>query len=146
VQAVARLAVVVIALVLIGLGAYVVLSTRSVTSSQLVLRPPAVDAGLDARVTSDAGADAFAADAPPIVTTGIVFVRSQPIEAEVWVDGEDFGRTPQELTLTLGDHRLELRTSHMGGSSWHRTLHVTAAHPERVDYFWPLPTPDQSRQ
>jgi hypothetical protein len=141
-----RRAAVAIALVAVGVGAYSFFASSR--PSHVAVRPIAADAstrdaGSDAFVPNDAGRDASVVveATPPPTTAGIVFVRSRPIESEVWIDGEHVGRTPQQVTLAIGEHRLELRVSYMGGSTWHHTLHVSAERSERVDYFWPLPTP-----
>lgn len=39
----------------------------------------------------------------------LVLVSSEPSDAEVWIDGEQRGKTPLELRLLAGAHRLELR-------------------------------------
>ncbi len=40
---------------------------------------------------------------------GIVEVRSDPADAEIWVDGEQQGVTPSELTLSALSHQIEIR-------------------------------------
>ena len=40
---------------------------------------------------------------------GIVEVRSDPSAAEIWVDGEQQGVTPNELTLSALSHQIEIR-------------------------------------
>ena len=42
---------------------------------------------------------------------GIVEVRSDPPDAEIWVDGEQQGVTPNELTLSALSHQIEIRLS-----------------------------------
>ncbi len=42
---------------------------------------------------------------------GIVAVRSDPPDAEIWVDGEQQGVTPNELTLSALSHQIEVRLS-----------------------------------
>jgi formylglycine-generating enzyme required for sulfatase activity len=40
---------------------------------------------------------------------GVVDISSEPSGAEIWVDGENAGATPQQLTLSALPHRIELR-------------------------------------
>jgi formylglycine-generating enzyme required for sulfatase activity len=44
-----------------------------------------------------------------VARLGVVDISSEPPGAQVWVDGERAGTTPQQLTLTALPHRLELR-------------------------------------
>ncbi len=40
---------------------------------------------------------------------GVVEIRSEPADAEIWVDGEQHGVTPNELTLSALSHQIEIR-------------------------------------
>jgi hypothetical protein len=51
----------------------------------------------------------WATSAKPPVPTGRFAVESQPVGAEVWVDGQTRGVTPLELTLDAGTHTIEVR-------------------------------------
>ena len=56
-----------------------------------------------------------------------VSLRSQPSGAEILVDGQGAGRTPQMLELGAGEHALELRL--VGHATWHDSITVTAGQP-----------------
>jgi len=59
--------------------------------------------------------------APPPARATVSFL-SQPGNAEVYVDGKFRGTTAVSLTLTAGDHEIEMRLA--GHATWSRTLTV----------------------
>ncbi len=65
----------------------------------------------------------------PQLTPGwaVVSVTTEPSDAEVRIGGEVRGRTPLELELVAGSHRLELRRS--GFKPWTSDVQVTANEP-----------------
>jgi len=65
----------------------------------------------------------------PQLTPGwaVVSVTTEPSDAEVRIGGEVRGRTPLELELMAGSHRLELRRS--GFKPWTSDVQVTANEP-----------------
>ncbi len=52
-----------------------------------------------------------AAAATPVVSIGSVTINSQPAGAEVTVDGVVRGATPVKLSLSAGDHQLQVRSA-----------------------------------
>ena len=66
---------------------------------------------------------------PPPPTTSVVF-HSDPVNAEVYVDGEFRGTAPLSLHLAAGAHKVELRLD--GYQIWDRELTVVAGNDTRV--------------
>ncbi len=69
---------------------------------------PEVDAGSEAEVDAGAVAEVVDAGAPVEVLSAFVSVTSV-VEADVLVDGQRSGRTPQELELAPGKHTIVVR-------------------------------------
>ena len=66
---------------------------------------------------------------PPPPTTSVAF-HSDPVNAEVYVDGEFRGTAPLSLHLAAGAHKVELRLD--GYQIWDRELTVVAGNDTRV--------------
>ena len=66
---------------------------------------------------------------PPPPTTSVAF-HSDPVNAEVYVDGEFRGTAPLSLHLAAGAHKVELRLD--GYQIWERELTVVAGNDTRV--------------
>lgn len=66
---------------------------------------------------------------PPPPTTSVAF-HSDPVNAEVYVDGEFRGTAPLNLHLAAGTHKVELRLD--GYLIWERELTVVAGNDTRV--------------
>jgi hypothetical protein len=66
---------------------------------------------------------------PPPPTTSVAFY-SDPVNAEVYVDGEFRGTAPLSLHLAAGAHKVELRLD--GYQIWDRELTVVAGNDTRV--------------
>jgi serine protease Do len=63
------------------------------------------------------------AQAPPALAgTGSVAVISDPVGAEIWVDGKFVGQTPSTIPLPAGSHRVEVKAN--GAQVWSRDLDV----------------------
>ena len=74
---------------------------------QLVLTKPGYDSiaqALSVRADTDR-----TLTLPMTARMGLVEVRSDPLGAEIWVDGEQHGVTPSELTLSALSHEIEIR-------------------------------------
>jgi hypothetical protein len=69
--------------------------------------------------------------APPVVTTGSLYVDSRPRGATVVVDGKEMGQTPLTLAeVALGAHVVRIEMT--GKKSWSSLARVTAGKMERV--------------
>ena len=66
---------------------------------------------------------------PPPPTTSVAF-HSDPVNAEVYIDGEFRGTAPLNLHLAAGTHKVELRLD--GYLIWERELTVVAGNDTRV--------------
>jgi len=82
-----------------------------------------IAAGLVAGCVSVRDQSASSSDSPPPATARVTF-SSQPGNAEIYVDGKFRGTTVVALTLSAGDHEIEMRLA--GYDSWTRTLTVVA--------------------
>jgi hypothetical protein len=49
-------------------------------------------------------------------------VASDPLGAEIWVDGKFVGQTPSTIPLPVGSHRVEVKAA--GVQIWSRDLDV----------------------
>ena len=69
----------------------------------------------------------FPDQAPPpaigVADKGVVSVTSEPLGAEIYVDGSFVGQTPSTLRLASGSHRIELRSP--GKKEWQRNLEIS---------------------
>ncbi len=66
---------------------------------------------------------------PPPPSAGVSF-NANPLNAEVYVDGEFRGTAPVTLQLPAGTHEVEFRLA--GFTTWSRTLVVVAGDDTRV--------------
>ena len=66
---------------------------------------------------------------PPPPTTSVAF-HSDPVNAEVYLDGEFRGTAPLNFHLAAGTHKVELRLD--GYLIWERELTVVAGNDTRV--------------
>jgi hypothetical protein len=67
-----------------------------------------------------------------VIQNGLVFIDTNPIAANVYVDGELRGRGDQRLVLPEGDYDLEIRED--GYRSWTRSLDLRGGRVERFSY------------
>ncbi len=93
------------------------LGTAFLVLGLLLLPATAGAQGIAEGAAPDAAADtAPAAEAPaPEVRMGTLLIRAEIPEAEVFVNGERVGRTPVEVTVPLGEHRIEVRGDGLRG-------------------------------
>jgi PEGA domain len=70
-----------------------------------------------------ASAAAFRADqGEPRAPSGGVSIASDPPNAEIYVDGKFVGQTPSTVHLTIGPHRVEVKSP--GKQNWSRDLEI----------------------
>ncbi|CAN5700157.1 hypothetical protein BH23PAT2_BH23PAT2_04890 [soil metagenome] len=67
-----------------------------------------------------------------VIQNGLVFIDTNPIAANVYVNGELRGRGDQRLVLPEGDYDLEIRED--GYRSWTRSLNLRGGRVERFSY------------
>jgi hypothetical protein len=61
---------------------------------------------------------------PNTTQSGTVTFQSEPVGADITIDGKFVGTTPSALQLTAGDHSIVIEKAHF--VSWKRTMTVAA--------------------
>ncbi len=74
-----------------------------------------------------------------LIRNGLVFVSSQPVKADVYLDGNKYkDETNTRMTLPSGQYVMELKKN--GYHDWKRTVTVEGGSVERFDYPLLIPT------
>lgn len=79
-----------------------------------------------------------------ITQNGLVFVNSQPVAADIFLNGQNKGTGDQRLVLPAGNYNLELRAE--GYRPWQRQFFLEGGHIERLVYPFLFPDKLQTDQ
>lgn len=73
-----------------------------------------------------------------VYRVGLVLIETEPIRAQVWIDGQDLHkRSPEQFSLPAGDHLLELKFD--GYRDWSKEISLEESGVLWVNYAWLIP-------